>query len=230
MAPVADPMTTVLAKLEELGQKMDVKAEEVSRKLEEVQLSVQGVEQSLQRVMAEQEALATWKPKIETTVTQLKNSVYDVKTKVDFFIHSLPRSDSEIGNGFVDEALAPAHLGANRDYAEAPVQFGHSMSSDHRGIGAGVVTTLVPPPVKGTPISHNYSPASNHDTPRVGSLLRNPTFASVIPQVNFSRFDGTNPRIWKKQCESFFNLYDVPKEMWVKLAIMHFDSSAVFWL
>ena len=36
MAPVADPMTTVLAKLEELGQKMDVKAEEVSRKLEEV--------------------------------------------------------------------------------------------------------------------------------------------------------------------------------------------------
>lgn len=52
----------------------------------------------------------------------------------------------------------------------------------------------------------------------------------MLPQLDFPRFDGSNPRIWKKKCENFFEIYVVPPEMWVKLATMYFVGSADFWL
>lgn len=51
-----------------------------------------------------------------------------------------------------------------------------------------------------------------------------------LPQVSFPTFDGSNPKMWKKSCETFFSFYAAPCDMWVKLATMHFDVPTVFWL
>lgn len=81
-------------------------------------------------------------------MTNLGNSVQDLKMKMEHFIHVLPK------DGVRDEKIAelerpgPAHLGGYRD-AEALGQFGHGKLFDHRDLGAGVVTTLAPNPVKG---------------------------------------------------------------------------------
>lgn len=50
--------------------------------------------------------------------------------------------------------------------------------------------------------------------------------ATVIPPVPV--FDGTNPKIWQHRYESYFELYAIPVEMWVKLDLMHFDGHATF--
>jgi hypothetical protein len=51
-----------------------------------------------------------------------------------------------------------------------------------------------------------------------------------MPNMNFPVFDGTNPKLWKHRCETYFEFYAVPVERWVKLATMYFEGSAVFWV
>ncbi|RLM69686.1 uncharacterized protein C2845_PM17G07550 [Panicum miliaceum] len=59
--------------------------------------------------------------------------------------------------------------------------------------------------------------------------IGSPNWSTLLPQLDFPTFDGSNPKIWKK-CENFFEIYGVPSVMWVKLATMNFNGSAAFWL
>ena len=84
MAPHTD-LATVLQKIEELGKKLDTtgtKTDETNRKIEEMQ-------QSIQRIADKQGSVTIWKPNMESKVANLQNSVFDLKTKVDLFIHRL---------------------------------------------------------------------------------------------------------------------------------------------
>jgi hypothetical protein len=31
-----------------------------------------------------------------------------------------------------------------------------------------------------------------------------------MPQIDFPKFSGTNPKLWIRQCETYFDLYHVP--------------------
>lgn len=48
--------------------------------------------------------------------------------------------------------------------------------------------------------------------------------------INFPRFDGNQPQLWKSKCESYFDMYEVHYSVWVRVAIMHFDGRASRWL
>jgi hypothetical protein len=48
--------------------------------------------------------------------------------------------------------------------------------------------------------------------------------------MNFPVFDGTYPKLWKHRCETYFEFYAVPVEVWVRMATMYFEGSAVFWV
>lgn len=47
--------------------------------------------------------------------------------------------------------------------------------------------------------------------------------------MEIPKFDGMNPKLWKKNCESYFDVYAMPSEVWVKMAVMNFTGSAAFW-
>ena len=143
MAPPTD-LATVLQKIEEMGKKLDttgIKTDETNRKIEEMQ-------QSIQRISDEQGSVMVWKPNMESKVTDLQNSVFDLKTKVDLFIHQLPSSKKGEDDGSFPEAPTTAHLVVSAG-AEASGLSGYRVDNDYRSARAGVVTTLVPPPVKG---------------------------------------------------------------------------------
>lgn len=110
--------------------------------------------------------------------------------------------------------------------AEASAQYNHRVETQHRSVGARVVTTLVPPPVKGANRDLNVTPVPFHGFDSVGSVsyLLAPSFSHGIPQLEFSRFDGTNPKIWIRRCENFFDVYETPKSHWVKLAAMNLGA------
>lgn len=151
MAPPRDSLAMVLAKLEELGKKADetiLRTDDTYRKIEEMQ-------NSIQLLSDEKGVVKVWRPMIETKVVDLQNSVYDLKQKVDLFIHQLPKTSSSGDGKHAHEMSAPAHLGATAD-AGTSGQFGHGKDPQHRSVGAGVVTTLVPPPVTGA----RFSPKS----------------------------------------------------------------------
>jgi hypothetical protein len=51
-----------------------------------------------------------------------------------------------------------------------------------------------------------------------------------LPPMNFPVFYGSNPKLWKSRCETYFEYYAIPVEMWIRMAVMHFEGSALYWL
>uniref|UniRef100_A0A0A9D9N9 Uncharacterized protein n=1 Tax=Arundo donax TaxID=35708 RepID=A0A0A9D9N9_ARUDO len=62
------------------------------------------------------------------------------------------------------------------------------------------------------------------------SLNGHAAFSALMPQLSFPQFDGSSPKIWIRRSETFFGLYNIPKELWVKLSTMNFIGSTSFWL
>ena len=102
--------------------------------------------------------MTSCKPELENKVSDLQNSIYLLKQKVDLLIHELPKlSPAEEGDF---GAFASAHLGAATAAAVAGTSGPNGRGDDlsHRSAGAGVVTTLVPPPVIGAGRFTNLTP------------------------------------------------------------------------
>ena len=47
--------------------------------------------------------------------------------------------------------------------------------------------------------------------------------------MQFPKFDGQNPKIWKDNCLSYFELYQLPEGMWITAAHLHFERNAAKW-
>lgn len=219
-----DPLLSILAKLEESAKK-----DEDSRTiLTEVQNKIESMDESLKKFATSHGELESWKPEIDTKVADLQNSVYDLKTKVDLFIHRLPKVPAEPPSDGAIRTLTSAHL-EDPPLAAASGPIGHCDIIIHRGPGVGTGST----PVRGT----NFLLPTSSFVQFGCSQDAGATFASIahslganFPLVSFPIFDGSNPKLWKKRCETFFSFYSVPFDMWVKLATMHFDGPVVFWL
>jgi len=51
----------------------------------------------------------------------------------------------------------------------------------------------------------------------------------AMPKMQFPKFDGHNPKIWKDNCKSYFELYQLPEGMWITMAHLHFEGNATKW-
>jgi len=173
---------------------------------------------------------------MENKITDLQNSMFDLKTKVDLFIHQLPSSKKGEDDRSLPEVPTTAHLVVPAG-AEASGPSGHHDNNSHRsaGAGAGVDTTLVPPPVRGAIQPYSPSPVTpvpfrEFELSAASHISQSSNFSHTVPQLEFPKFDGTNPKIWIKRCENYFDICAVLPEHWVKLATMHFSGSAIFWM
>jgi len=72
-------------------------------------------------------------------------------------------------------------------------------------------------------ISELNSDGSNSDANSSGNAFQ------FLPRIEFLVFDGTNPRIWIKKCERFFNLCKIPEPQQVDLASIHLKRRAEVW-
>jgi hypothetical protein len=50
------------------------------------------------------------------------------------------------------------------------------------------------------------------------------------PKMDFPKFDGTDPMIWKDNCEMYFEIYGISDMMKVKFAMLNFVGNAALWL
>ena len=56
------------------------------------------------------------------------------------------------------------------------------------------------------------------------------TFPSTaMPKMQFSKFDGTDPKIWKDNYQSYFDLYRLLEGMWITAAHLHFEGNVAKW-
>jgi hypothetical protein len=71
-----------------------------------------------------------------------------------------------------------------------------------------------------------------HDTHRSATsfTLGSRTLTGKLPKMNFPKFEGENPKLWKSRSERYFEMYDVDPSLWVMVALMHFEGPAARWL
>lgn len=50
-----------------------------------------------------------------------------------------------------------------------------------------------------------------------------------MPKMVFPKFDGTDPTIWRDNCTSSFELYQILEGMWITAAHIHFEGNAAKW-
>jgi hypothetical protein len=47
--------------------------------------------------------------------------------------------------------------------------------------------------------------------------------------MNFPIFDGSDPKVWLDNCLSYFDLYQLPKGIWITTATLHLKDNASKW-
>jgi hypothetical protein len=221
-------MMQILAKLEEGNM-------ETHRRMENMQKTMVNMETIVKSVMDEQGEFRKWKPEVEAKVQEIADVLITIQGKVDRFIEK-QSVDAPSNDALKEDSVpAPTQLGAPSGEA-VHGQVRHRTVDPYRRSGTGSETTQTPPPVGGTVQSMNHGPMQfefgSFGKQSVGRSMGGWSHGSGsrMPGINFTVFDGSNPKLWKHRCETYFEFYFVPMERWIGLATMHFEGSALFWL
>lgn len=111
---------------------------------------------------------------------------------------------------------------------------GHRDARLHRGDAPGILG--IPPPSPGTGIHPLPNPADPRQGVRFEEFrggthndgsrgTHNPT-----PKMDFPKFDGENPKLWKTQCENYFEVFHVQPCLRTRFASLNFVQEAALWL
>lgn len=154
-----------------------------------------------------------WMPRVDDTIQGLQKSLEEVGARVSALEtpSKLPLVNTPRPEWHGDEQQHQGHVtGASRASALA--------------LDKGTRTT------PHTPVRFDVGESSDMFTDSAPFGTRHTHSRSRPPKTEFPRFDGDNPKWWKKVCEKYFTLYDVDHETWANFATMHFTGNAALWL
>jgi hypothetical protein len=219
-----DPMAQLLAKIEE-GNK------ETHRRMETIQSSMASVEATVKGMMKEQGEFRKWHPEVEAKVAEVAEALKTIQSKVDQFGPQPLEGDPSGVSKAKGTASTTAQLGVPPIDATQG-QNRHRFTENHRRSGVGMETIHTPPPVGGmhppperTPMFMDWGSMGRDSSANWSHLS-----GSGMPHMSFPVFEGSNPKLWKHRCETYFEFYGVPVERWVRMATMHFGGAAVYWV
>jgi hypothetical protein len=102
---------------------------------------------------------------------------------------------------------------------------GHRHDSSNRDVGGGILGS--PPPRLITGMSNNPLPRTHDFLFEEGSSSSR---SAPKPKIEFPRFDGQNPRLWKDRCELYLEVYSVSDALKPRFAALNFEETAAAWL
>lgn len=177
-------------------------------------------------------AFVDWRPQIEA-------SVEDVKLELDKLVHHWDRSVRD--RAATDPGIFPIpKLVSERPPAPDPNTdgpAGHRVDNNYRDLGGGTVLIHTHVPVKGA-CSFSAPPSPKlrfqHDhlnwpLPRHNPPPHDPPHTSRLPKLQFPVFEGENPKLWLSRCEDYFDMYHVPPDLCVRVAVSQIKGAAAGW-
>jgi len=171
-------------------------------------------------------AFSDWKPRLQASVDDLKLEVNKLHKAWDRV--AMDRSGS--GPGILEHPLSASMRPPAGFSTDGPD--GHHVETNHQDLEFGKVFTHSHIPVKGT--SHNFPPFAKPPASYTDSELRpihnDCANSSRLPKLPFPSFDGPNPKLWISRCESYFDMYSVPSNMWIRVAGHYCTGPAERWL
>ena len=54
--------------------------------------------------------------------------------------------------------------------------------------------------------------------------------APHMPKLEFPKFDGDNPRLWRDHCNMYFEVFSMSPELKTRFAALNFKGAAASWL
>jgi hypothetical protein len=104
---------------------------------------------------------------------------------------------------------------------------GHGCDNTPRGQVREIPGTCQFPPENGTIVPHHhyreYDKDEHYDRSTGHSRYQS------TPKMDFPKFNGTDPTIWKDNCEMYFEIYDILEMMKVKFSMLNFVGNAALW-
>ena len=163
---------------------------------------------NLNNILGSLTKLETWIPAVDVGNQGLNNVVEEISARVTK----------------LESMLATATFAA----AQTPV--GPGNVENHQGNASKALVAQERTLVKGksrlpiSPVNFDLGEAS------VQSQFSSRSSSPRLPKTNFPRFDGDNPKLWKKNSEKYFDMYQVPYDSWANFATLHFVGNAALWL
>lgn len=163
---------------------------------------------NLNNILGSLTKLETWIPAVDVGIQGLNNVVEEISARVTK----------------LESMLATATFAA----AQTPV--GPDNVENHQGNASKALVAHERTLVKGksrlpiSPVNFDLGEAS------VQSQFSSRSSSPRLPKTNFPRFDGDNPKLWKKNSEKYFDMYQVPYDSWANFATLHFVGNAALWL
>ena len=102
---------------------------------------------------------------------------------------------------------------------------GHRVETSHRDVGGGILGPQMPRPITSM-YTDSSLPQSHHSEPVRDCFSRAPP----LPKLEFPKFDGDNPRLWRDRCEMFFEVYSVGDHLKTHFVALNFKGAAASWL
>jgi hypothetical protein len=173
----------------------------------------------------------SWRPQVTSAVEDLKLQVSKLNKQVD---RALLERSSDPGILDPPNPLKSATARPSAGFtADGPS--GHRQDQHHRDHEFGTVFTQTQIPVKGT--SHIKIPVVSpcfpfHSSGSADSKSSAADFHHFgrLPKLSFPKFESENPKLWISRCENYFEMYSVPYEKWVQVAVNYFEGPAARWL
>jgi hypothetical protein len=202
------------------------------------------LKQTMFEIRLAKEEIEAWRPEVDTRVTDLEKAVNHLGERVEKLLTDPVKSTSPTGK-LPTPSLAPSrhHRLAEQVWCRVPPIWnlpcsgamprpkGHREELHHRSAGFGrVYTFLDPPPITGT---MNITKSSSDFILGGGSVPSDWQACALLSvamlDLPFPKFGGTNPKLWIRNCETFFEVYLVHPRLWIRYSTMHLTGSAALW-
>lgn len=124
---------------------------------------------------------------------------HTLTTEISQLAASLGRDSRPLHGAAADGPSATRTGAANWELAGPD---GHRCESSYRGTACAGHT---PSPVGGMPSGRNLYSSSLH-----GSTRMNLADSGHAPRAKLPQFDGSNPKLWQRRCEDYFQRWQTP--------------------
>jgi hypothetical protein len=225
--------------------------------LSENSKGINEVKSSMSEMRTLRTEILTWKSNVDHRVHELEHVALDLGERIDQALGALhppaqltTQSEGELPNAVVTsptplteaiwedhiaspsvKVLSSTHLELLPPWA-ASGSLDHGKLSTHRGPSFRAVYTAAPNPTPVTGATHppkTISVTINTDgSVHCDRIVYSPVHPP-IPNLEFPTFDGSNPRLWIKYCETFFDVCGTDPSVWVRCATMRLVGSAALW-
>lgn len=193
--------------------------QQMATDLDDLSKQFQGFQEMMKQALDELTSLKSWRGAVDETMGTMLLKADATSARLLRLEHMPPP--------------APTGLAASIDLNAAPIG-SLRPSSSTAGVGLGN-DARAPQRVEGGGALRS-SPqlgagSLQEPSPRCDGFERESGFRhSHLPKMEFPKFDGTNPRLWKENCERYFEVYSVVPFLRTRFAAMNFIDSAAIWL